>query len=329
MKKFLAFLLAAMLLLSVGAVAVADEEKVVDATIGKVVTITGTDAKMPAETFNFSITNKSVTDAADGVTSENMPKPTIASVTFDEGDTEAEKTISIKYPTYESVGIYSYTVKETAGNTAGMTYADNEYTLVVYVVNNDNGGVKVAGSKLEGVEGKKHDKFENKYDAGSLAVKKVVAGELGEKGKTFNFTVTFTQPEGKKAKSTISYAVGTATKTLTFTEGTATANISLKDGQTITFTNVPYTVSYNVTEDSAEKNEETGKIMNGDYVVTYDKCSGTISADTATATATVTNTKGGTIDTGITTDSLPYVMLLGFVILAGAALIIKRRVAHN
>lgn len=327
MKKFLAFLLAAMLLLSVGAVAVAEETKVKDATIGKVVTITGTDAKMPVETFNFTIINNSVTDAADGVTSENMPTPTLASVTFNEGDTGTEKNISITYPTYASVGIYSYTVKETPGNTAGMTYAEKEYTLVVYVVNDDvNGGVKVAGSKLADANDKKHDKFENKYEAGSLAVTKVVAGELGEKGKTFNFTVTFTQPQNKVARSTISYLVGTETKTLTFTNGTATANISLKDGETITFNNVPYTVSYNVTEDNANQ-DYNGTIKNGDYVVNYNNCNGTISA--ATTTATVTNTKGGTIDTGITTDSLPYVMLLGFVILAGAALIIKRRVAHN
>ncbi|MGN1019702.1 MAG: hypothetical protein ACI4O7_04955 [Aristaeellaceae bacterium] len=55
--------------------------------------------------------------------------------------------------------------------------------------------------------------------------------------------------------------------------------------------------------------------------------SDTIAADD-TDSATVNNHKASDIDTGITTDTLPYVLLLGIVLLAGAAMIIKRR-AHN
>lgn len=43
---------------------------------------------------------------------------------------------------------------------------------------------------------------------------------------------------------------------------------------------------------------------------------------------TFINEKSGTIDTGVTTENLPYVLLIGFVVLAGAALLIKRK-AHN
>ena len=43
---------------------------------------------------------------------------------------------------------------------------------------------------------------------------------------------------------------------------------------------------------------------------------------------TFTNEKKGEIDTGVTTENLPYVLLIGFVVLAGAALLIKRK-AHN
>ena len=52
--------------------------------------------------------------------------------------------------------------------------------------------------------------------------------------------------------------------------------------------------------------------------------------DSAAETVTVTNTNNNAdIDTGITTDNLPYIVLMGIVVLAGVAMIAKRRMAHN
>ena len=62
------------------------------------------------------------------------------------------------------------------------------------------------------------------------------------------------------------------------------------------------------------------------YTTTKEGDSGSITA--ATQTAAFTNERTTTVDTGITTDSLPYVLLLGIVALAGAVLFIKRR-ANN
>ena len=89
----------------------------------------------------------------------------------------------------------------------------------------------------------------------------------------------------------------------------------LKHGDTLSIANLPYNVTYTVTETA-----------DADYETTKTGDTGTINA--AEQTAAFTNTKEGSIDTGVTTENLPYVLLIGFVVLAGAALLIKRK-AHN
>ena len=89
----------------------------------------------------------------------------------------------------------------------------------------------------------------------------------------------------------------------------------LKHGDTLSIANLPYNVTYTVTEtpvDGYTTNniEQKGTIVAGLNEVTF------------------INEKSGTIDTGVTTENLPYVLLIGFVVLAGAALLIKRK-AHN
>ena len=89
----------------------------------------------------------------------------------------------------------------------------------------------------------------------------------------------------------------------------------LKHDAMATFGNLPAGVTYTVTEtpvDGYTTNniEQKGTIVAGLNEVTF------------------INEKSGTIDTGVTTENLPYVLLIGFVVLAGVALLIKRK-AHN
>ncbi|MBP1588408.1 MAG: hypothetical protein ILO53_08435, partial [Clostridia bacterium] len=64
------------------------------------------------------------------------------------------------------------------------------------------------------------------------------------------------------------------------------------------------------------------------YVVAYDndetavQIKGTVSA--GTIAHKVTNTKAGSADTGVMLDSIPYIVVLALVALAGAALVIFR-----
>ena len=334
MKKFVAILLTLMLVLGIGA-AVADEAPATPTTYKDMPTVTITkDYELtnegtvsPAETFNFTIAANSVTDAATGVTKDNMPMPTIGNVAYaagEAGSATMTKTVAIDLPTYESVGIYTYIIKEVVPDkpTAGVTYYDQDILLKVTVIE-QGGKIRVAAVHTEeghsGTGDNKKDTFANTYKAGTLNVTKTVAGNLGDQSKKFDFTVTFTKPTSKEVKSAINAKVA-GTDATDFNvawddKGTYTYTFQLAHGQKASFANLPYGVTYTVTEAAAAGYETT-------------KTGDTGSINAATQTAAFTNTKNGEIDTGVTTENLPYVLLIGFVVLAGAALLIKRK-AHN
>ena len=215
----------------------------------------------PAETFSFSkLTCTSVSDAAEGVTASNAPVPTIGSITYAEGAATADGTgtgeakATITLPAYTSVGIYTYTFSEVVPETktAGVTYNEDTFTLVVTVVE-QAGKVRVAAVHCEanpkaGTYGTdpKTDKFDNSYESGTLAVSKTVTGNLGDKSKYFDVTVTFTPAEGETINSTITYTGGKYAEAQTVSGSTAT--IQVKDGDTVTFANVPEGVTWKVEE---------------------------------------------------------------------------------
>ena len=300
-------------------------------TLTKEYKLTNAGTTSPAETFSFStLTCTSVTDAADGVTTANAPVPTIGDVAYTAGEaggTNARKNITITLPTYTSVGIYTYTFTETAGNTAGVTYRSTDVITLKVTVIEQNGKVRVAAVHTEeGANGTKEDgtkksEFDNTYSAGTLAVTKNVTGTMGDKSKEFDVTVEFTAPNGKEVKEAITYIEDSQTKTIAttdWTSGKATANIKLKDSETITFTNIPYEVTYKVTE--ADYTGEKGGY--DEAVVKYDDTAKKI--DTASETVEITNNKGGTPDMGVSLDSLPYILALA-VAFGGAVVMITRK----
>lgn len=331
MKKLLSVILALVMILSLSTVAFAEttdpsEPKVYEdmstVTLTKEYKLTNNGTTSPAETFTFSaLTCTSVTDAGVGVTAENAPVPTIGSVEYaagEAGSATARKNITITLPTYNAVGVYTYTFTETQGNTAGVTYRTEPITLVVTVIEQD-GKVRVAAVHTENAGSTKSGEFDNTYSAGSLSVKKIVTGNMGDKEKEFNVTVTFTAPEGEAVKEAIKYTVGTEEKSILASDwerGSASAQITLKHDQTITFTNIPYGVSYTVVEDTYT-----------DYTTKYDGASGTINS--VAANATITNDKGGNVDTGIVLDSMPYVLLLTVAAMGLAVLLTKKRASRE
>lgn len=328
MKKILAMLLAVMMLLSVASVAMADETTYTDqetVTIKKVYKLTNDGTKSPAETFNLTQTGSRVVD---GEATSAPDLGTITGATFAEGAATvngATGDITVTLPEYTHVGVYEYTLKETAATTAGVTYYGDDITLKVTVINDTEGNLRIAAVHAESAnnapeEGKtKKDNFPNTYSAGKLNVTKTVAGNLGDKDKKFDFSVTFKKPEGKTVKSTIAATV--AGQNVTFTPvwneaGEYTFTFQLAHDQTATFDNLPYGVNYTVTETAA----------NG-YTTTKTGDTGTINA--AEQTAAFTNTKTGTIDMGVMLDSMPYVLVLAVVGAAVIALIAKKRRAED
>lgn len=311
MKKFVSILLVLVLMMSLSVAAFADDAPATPApttaTLAKVVTVTNDGTKMPAQTFSFVVDKVSVTDAAADVTVANMPVPTVDSVTYAEGES-GSKTLAINLPTYTSVGVYTYTITENAGSTAGMVYDTASRILKVTVVNGTTEGTfAVAGTVLVGTDNKKSDSFNNVYNAGSLEITKEVTGNLGDKSKDFTFSVILNAPEGKTVSSTIKVAGRDAS----FVSG-QTYNFTLKHGQSYTFGNLPYGVEYTVTETAADGYTTTVNGTAGNTITSE------ISAAAQTA-AFVNDKNDGNLDLGVSMDSLPYILML---VVVGAAVVV-------
>ena len=332
MKKFLSMMLALVLVLSMSTIAFATdgEETTYDdmstVTLTKEYMLTNDGTTSPAETFAFSaLTCTNVTDAANGVTTDNAPVPTIASVSYTAGEAggdSAKKDITITLPTYNSVGIYTYTFSETDGGTAGVTYRSEPITLVVTVIE-QGGKVRVAAVHTEGACAAKSGEFNNKYSAGSLSVKKTVTGIMGDQQKEFTVKVTFTAPAGDTVRGDITYVDGTETKTIAAGEGwtgSKVVDITLKHNETVTFTNIPYGVTYTVVE-----NDYTGKEYCGYDAPSYQFDDNNKKIDSASENVTITNNKGGVVDTGINMDSMPYILMLAVVFMGLFVFFSKKR----
>lgn len=300
-------------------------------TIKKVYEIANADTTSPAETFKFTIENTAVTDAAAGVTAKDMPTPTINTVEYavgEAGSAEKKKEIEVTLPEYKSVGIYTYTITETDGKMAGVTYYKDPITLVVTVTNGADGNlVRTAAVHTEAEGGKKSDEITNTYSAGSLSIKKEVTGNLGDTSKYFKVAVTLT---GEKDKTYAdSYAVTGGTKIENGDNDCASSSITigqekvfyLKNGETITIANLPYGVTYTVQEaDYTEAGYEAEHVFS-------DATSKKI--DSVRDTVTITNNKGVDVDTGITMDSLPFILILGVALVGVTGMLIKRRLSAD
>lgn len=201
----------------------------------------------------------------------------------------------------------------------------------------------------------KTDTIDDTYTAGELLVTKTVSGKLGDYEKDFTFTVTFTpnklsettDDDGntvktyETVKSTITVVDAgdepgakfegnsiTAAKEATDTEPAVaatvlstsdwnapkTVTITLKHNQAVLFKNIPKNVSYEVTE--------TDYTSEG-YTTSKDNESATI--NTTRETAAFTNTKDITIDTGITLETLPYVLMMALAMMGLVALKLRKR----
>ena len=328
MKKFLSMMLALILVVSMSTITFAKgDETYTDmstVTLTKEYKLTNSGTLSPAEIFSFTeLTCTGVENAGVGVTKDNAPVPTIRKATFAAGaagnGTAGTQTITITLPEYTAVGVYTYTFNEVDNKTAGVTYRAEPITLKVTVIEQD-GKTRVAAVHTEAKDGAKSATFDNTYSAGSLNVTKNVTGIMGDKEKSFDVNVTFTAPEGKTVREAITYNVGTETKKIDANwTGSKNVKITLKHDQTITFTNIPYGVTYNV--------QEADYKSDGYDAATYVNEKGTIS--TSVVTTTITNNKGGFVDTGINMDSMPYILMLAVVCMGLFGFFFKKRMMRE
>lgn len=275
----------------------------------------------PAETFSFDIEADNVTDASDDITPENMPMPTIGTVSYlrgEAGSASKTKKIEIKLPEYDSVGVYTYIIHEAAGNSAGVTYYGDAILLRVTVIEQD-GKLRIAAVHTEDPESTgegKRDDFDNLYSAGELEVHKDVEGIMGNKEKYFEFRVQLTGEEGKTYQDSYAITGGSYDANPASIEikpgETTEATFYLKDDDTIHIENLPYGVEYKVSETPV-----------ADYVTTETGTEGEV--DEAVEQANFTNTKGGAVDAGVVLDSAPYLFTLTGAAGIGLLLTLRRR----
>ena len=348
MKKLTAVLLAAVLTVGFSLTAFAADSDLTPSTAGTFTftkEYTSTDnATFPTETLEFTVTAD--TNNPDGGTAlikvgdDN---------TFDIAGTKTTDIV-VNYPSYSKAGVYRYTIKEKEGSSQGVTYdTTKEIKVAVLVTYNDAHTALVVEDGNVGVEktnpdAVKEDTITNVYEFGGdqdedpktkgLTVKKTVTGNLGDQSKLFTIKVTLQTEADKYVNSDIevsggSYAGNTQTITKGWT-GTKEITIKLKHDETVQFNKIPVGVTYTVEEDPshiAAGEVQTPEELNGDegYLVTYDNEEGTIAKD-VTQEASVTNDKNTEIHTGISLDSLPYLMMLAAVAIGVFVIFRLRRI---
>lgn len=347
LKKFFAGVLAAAMMLTVGATAafatgtttpVANDGNGTF-TITKKYSAENANTFAPAETFKLKQTDKSGKQMS---VSYNGIVPDLKTVTGEatgivgvvsfenESDSERTANFTIGLPKYDGVGVFTYILEEVSATNAGIKNDARTFTVTVYATQGDN-GIETGVTVHEGTsKGTKVTSIDNKFQAGALTIHKDVKGSMGDKAYQFPFTVTLSS--AKPVTATL--RVNGETSTVKFekasedaAEYTATVPFKLSNDGDCTISNIPYDVTYTVSEDGETRGTLTvGSGENAvDYTVKYSDNNGS-KVEGATATVTVTNTAGNAlIDTGVILDNAPYIALLAIVAIGGVALMLNKR----
>ena len=145
----------------------------------------------------------------------------------------------------------------------------------------------------------------------SVDIQKLITGNIGDRSEEFGFTVNCTE-----AMEEGGYTLSADKKTATFTLGH-------KDKVTLNGVRIGSTLT--ISERGATDYKMTIKV--GDTTLGVNSYTIPDGA-TEPVQIIVENRREGTIDTGITLDSLPYILILA-VVAAGVVAFIRKRRRHN
>jgi len=316
MKRFLALVLVLALVLAPAAVFAEDTDPVPPAMSGAGIPkqLTVEYGVAPMLDFYFAFT---ATQEFDG------PGPELDDVVITlGGNVFSGTTNNIDYSKFDgfALGRYVYNVTETVGDVLGVDYNLEGRTGKLYVdVELVEGVRKVTPYLIIGTpeKGPKYDNFVNAYNAGDLKVTKVVTGNLGKVGDTFEIKIVLTNPTDKVADwSAVKVNDVLLTEAEISEEGETVTVVRTVDGDadnTVTITNLPAGVEYEVSEPNS-----------GDYTVSYANEKGTI-VKGEVAEATVTNDKSSNVPTGITLDNMPYIILMAVALVGLGAFALRKR----
>lgn len=357
LKKFFAGVLAAAMMLTVGATAafatnttdttnsmiVADGNGIANATLTKKLVVAEGIAPQ-SMTFKFTV-GAGQADAAKsvkaGTVGEGFEQP---SVTFRKTGNEQFTVnpysqnfnidlVKLLGNNYNKVGKYAYTISEDDTMIPGITKDNRTLKMIITVVNktSENLDYNTGYGYYVGLfnqDGSKADDFTNTYNSYSLEVKKTVKGNFGDLNDTFTFDITLGGADGKdnnyaSATVTVSDAANAANGK-TWTIGGGAQSVTLKHGQTITISNLPVGVTYTVTEQGAHEEGWIYKTT-GEAVASEDGTKPSITADNSSNKVEIVNEHEGTPDMGVVLDNAPYIAMLAIVAIGGVALMLNKR----
>ena len=357
LKKFFAGVLAAAMMLTVGATAafatnttesmiVADGNGVANFTLTKKLMVAEGTAPQKM-TFDFTVSGH-VADADKGakagtVGSEFTTQP---SVTFEKTGNEqftvntysqdfSIDLVKLLGDNYNKVGKYAYTISENETKIPGITEDAHTYEMIVTVVNkkntdlDNNTGYGYYVGMYDADGNKVSAEFTNTYNSYSLEVKKTVQGNFGDLGDTFTFYINLGGADGKdnnyaSATVTVSDAANAANGK-TWTIGGGQQTVTLKHGQTISVSNLPVGVTYTVTEKKTNDDGTAWVYDTTGEAVAINDVLPSITANNNENKVEIVNKHEGTPDMGVVLDNAPYIAMLAIVAIGGVALMLNKR----
>lgn len=240
--------------------------------------------------------------------------------------------------TYSKPGVYYYAFQEKAGKTAGVTYNTDTYYVAVTVTNTTGKNTVSAIKMIKSLDAPnvKVSSIQNTYGAGKLTFTKKVAGSMGDTAEKFKVTVTLTAPEGKTVNSRIGVTgndpdVTGKLESIASTEwanGTVTRKFTVRDGTSISLTNIPEGVKWLVKEDADSDYKTTYKLNDNAETSTADGTTAQTMVGGGNDKVVITNTNDTKIDTGIFTSNAPYFMILGIAVIGGIAYFAANKKRH-
>ena len=236
------------------------------------------------------------------------------------------------------LGKYAYTITEVEPNLPGITKDKENLNMVVSVVNADkdnpdgsNYAYYVALRKGNATE-KAEGKFNNDYETNTLTLAKKVKGNFGDLKETFTFYVTFKKVDATKDYTDILFDKSnteiTITKKNSKDEVTSLVYgedyaITLKHDQQVDFTNIPDGVTYTIAEDTTKTDwQYTVSLAGNTDALSNATTEGAVSDS---ATVTFVNEHEGQPDMGVVLDNAPYIAMLAIVAFGGVALMLNKR----
>lgn len=310
LKKFFAGVLAAAMMLTVGATAafadepisvpdnsensykgakviVADTEGHAYLNLTKVLKVKEGTApdKM---TFNFTVADTNATGSVDFKKKDNEN-----GAAFTAGEYKRTFNIDLMQvlgDNAEKVGAHTYTISETDPQIPGIKQVRSSLTMIVTVINKtgelNQGYGYIVALKDNGTKVPANEAFKNSYgdsNLQSLELSKTIHGSLGNLQDTFTFNVKFSAANGVDVSKYKGVSVTNSTEHIAGLNNTANDGlleldkpytVTLGHTDSITFGNLPEGVTYEISENTTTLNAES-KYVNGEYTVSVSDTKGT------------------------------------------------------